>query len=133
MPSKLIINGREYVSGYVQPYESYSVQASEALEAVPRYPSKPPQDFWDGPCNLRYRVIDNVGDERFTLADLMKVSGQNKDWVTDQVVDGTLDAAVRRGTEVPLFRVKKPAVLVKDSKPQVVSKPAKNNGWHKKL
>jgi hypothetical protein len=146
MSSKLFINNRVYVSGDVHPQmlpmherdpinKRFQPADDEDYYMVPQ---KPPTDYWDGPCNLRYRVIDNVGPDWVTHSDLIKVSGRNNEWITDQVVDGKLEAAVRRGSKVPLFRVKEPRVLIKDAapppKPEERKQGKANNhkDWHKK-
>jgi hypothetical protein len=144
MTSKLFINDRVYVSGDAHPQ---MLPMHERNPINPRYGNiededipvhvKPPTDYWDGPCNLRYRVIDNVGPDWVTHSDLLKVSGQTNEWITDMVVDGKLDAAVRRGSKVPLFRVKEPGILMKEvSRPKPEDrKQGKSNphkDWHKK-
>ena len=145
MSSKLFINNRVYVSGDIHPemlpmHERDPINRrfgdDEELEYI--VPQKPPVDYWDGPCNLRYRVIDNVGPGWVTHPDLLKISGRDNEWITDQVVDGKLDAAVRRGSKVPLFRVKEPRVLIKEAaplpKPEDRQRGKANNhkDWHKK-
>lgn len=137
MSSKLYLNGRVYLSGYEYPTrEHYEDELREAEEIAHKYLRplpKAPEDFWDGPCNLRYRVIDNVDDAWITLPDLLKVSGQNEAWVTDQVVDGKFDIAVRRGTKVPLFRFKNPAIVAaipEDPKPPLKDNTKKRK-WFK--
>ena len=145
MSSKLIINDRVYISGDIHPqmlpmHERNPINTRYPVDDEDEYipPQKPPTDFWDGPCNLRYKVIDNVGPDWVTLPDLLKVSGRDNDWVTEQVVYGKLDAAVRRGSKVPLFRVKEPRVLIKEAslppKPEERKHGKTNNhkDWHKK-
>lgn len=144
MTSKLFINNRVYVSGDVHPQmlpmhdrNPINTRYGNVEEEDLPVHVKPPVDYWDGPCNLRYRVIDNVGPGWVTHPDLLKVSGQTNEWITDMVVDGKLDAAVRRGSKVPLFRVKEPRILIKEVAPpkpeeRKQTKNTQHKDWHKK-
>jgi len=137
MSSKLFLNGRVYMSGYEQPVRGhYDDEIREAEEVAHKYLRplpKAPEDFWDGPCNLRYRVVDNVDDSWITLPDLLKISGRDENWITDQVIDGKFDIAVRRGTKVPLFRFKNLTTLATAEEPQKTTRKdnTKKRSWFK--
>jgi hypothetical protein len=62
----------------------------------------------------------------------LKVSGQNEQWVMEQVVDRKFDIAVRRGTKVPLFRFRDKTVLAtKTEQAEPKRKENKKRGWFK--
>lgn len=139
MPSKLYLNGRVYSSGYQHPYagpvwKTPEMPGAEEMEINHPPPPRKPDTYVDGPHNIRYRVIDTQSDVWIALPDLLKISGRDVEWVVDMVYTGKLDAAMYRGSTVPRFRIREPAILVTQAAPVEAKKPKRNNsknGWHK--
>lgn len=79
------------------------------------FPKDP--NFVDGPWDLRYRRIDKAleTDYWLTMSELRQVTGKNEAWVARKVQDGELDAAMVRGTSVPLFRILDRAAVVREA------------------
>lgn len=90
--------------------------------------------FVDGPWGIRYRKIQKAHpDERWMdMPTLRKLVRETEEWVTGQVQDGAIDAAMVRGSTVPLFRIRDPKKVLAESsfadqKPKTfVKSPEKN-------
>lgn len=102
MSTRLILNGRVYEFGDRQkPY------SSEQLEPPLGYINPPQDSYVDGPWKLRYRLIDNKsGLEWLTMPELQELLHQNEVWVATKVVEGAIDAAMVRGSGIPIFRIR---------------------------
>ena len=74
-------------------------------------------DFVDGPWGIRYRKIDKVRkeDHWMDMLSLRKLVQETEEWVAEQVQDGGLDAAMVRGSTVPLFRILDSKKVLKES------------------
>lgn len=69
------------------------------------------------------------------LPDLLRISKQNIQWIVNQVIDGKLDAAMARGSTIPLLRVREPKILAAAAQPVpppvTKLKDNKKGAWHK--
>lgn len=109
MGTRLILNGRVYDYGDREPQYS-----TEQLEAPLGYINPPQNDYVDGPWRLRYRLMDraNPPEEWITMPDLQELTRQSETWIAMKVMDGALDAAMVRGSGIPLFRVRDRTAIV---------------------
>lgn len=70
----------------------------------------------DGPWKLRYRLIDNKnGLEWLTMPELQELLHQNEVWVAAKVVEGAIDAAMVRGSGIPIFRIRNRAEVIREA------------------
>lgn len=111
MSTRLIINGRVYEFGdRTKPY------SSEQLEPPLGYINPPQSSYVDGPWKLRYRLIDNKSDlEWLTMPEMLDLLHQNEAWVAMKVVEGTIDAAMVRGSGIPIFRIRNRAQVIREA------------------
>lgn len=109
MSTRLILNGRVYTYGDREPRYS-----SEQLEAPLGYINPPQSDYVDGPWKLRYRLMDraNPPQDWLTMPDLKELTRRDETWIAMKVVDGAVDAAMVRGSGIPLFRIRNRTEIV---------------------
>ncbi len=107
--TRLILNGRVYTYGDREiPY------STEQLEAPLGYINPPQNDYVDGPWKLRYRLMDkaNPPQDWLTMPEMLELTRQNETWVAMKVVTGAVDAAMVRGSGIPLFRIRNRTEIV---------------------
>jgi len=111
MATRLIYQGRSYDFG--KGPELSSEPLPLPLQGV--VPLDP--NYVDGPWGIRYRKIDRALPQLhwLTMPELMKLLGQNEAWIAGKVRDGELDAAVVRGSSIPLFRILDRAAIVAEA------------------
>ncbi len=70
----------------------------------------------DGPWKLRYRLIDNKnGLEWLTMPEIQDLLHQNETWVAMKVVEGAIDAAMVRGSGIPIFRIRNRPQVIREA------------------
>lgn len=130
MATRLILHGRTYQCS--PPEVEYS---SEPLGLPLQGIAQPDPNFTDGPWGLRYRRMDRALPELHwrTMPELKALLGQDEAWFAQKVRDGELDAAMVRGSSIPLFRVLDRAAIVREAliKPLPQTKRPKRERWDK--
>jgi len=118
MPTIVRLRGRSVVYGGASNRVSeIPLRDVDILNApVLGYP-RTQDDFVDGPWGIRYRKIDKAHKEEnwMDMLSLRKLVQETEEWVAGQVQDGGLDAAMVRGSSVPLFRIRDPKKVLKES------------------
>lgn len=111
MSTRLILNGRVYEFGErTKPY------STEELEPPLGYINPPQDSYVDGPWKLRYRLIDNKnGLEWLTMPEMQELLHQNEVWVAMKVVEGAIDAAMVRGSGIPIFRIRNRQQIIREA------------------
>jgi hypothetical protein len=107
--TRLILNGRVYTYGDREvPY------STEQLEAPLGYINPPQNDYVDGPWKLRYRLMDkaNPPQDWLTMPEMLELTRQQETWIAMKVVEGAVDAAMVRGSGIPLFRIRNRTEIV---------------------
>ena len=109
MGTRLILNGRVYSYGEREPQYS-----SEFLDHPLGYVNPPQSEYNDGPYKLRYRLMDrkNPENEWLTMPEMLELTRRSETWVATQVVQGAVDAAMVRGSGIPLFRIRDRTVIL---------------------
>lgn len=129
MPTVVRLRGRTVVYGTPGSRVSQiPLQDVDILNApVLGYP-RTQDDFVDGPWGIRYRKIDKVRkeDHWMDMLSLRKLVQETEEWVAGQVQDGGLDAAMVRGSSVPLFRILDTKKVLKESSFLPKDKTTKN-------
>jgi hypothetical protein len=108
--------------------------SDEPLEDPIGYVTFRDPNWFDGPWDLRYRMIDRAldSDHWLTMPELRKLVVQSEKWVVDRVVAGDIQAAMVRGSKIPLFRILDPAKVVREvfletpKRPPTQARPARD-------
>ncbi|TXH57454.1 MAG: hypothetical protein E6Q97_04435 [Desulfurellales bacterium] len=119
MTTRLILNGRVYEYGAKAP--KYS---TEELDPPLGYINPPQSDYFDGPWKLRYRLMDrrNPVEDWLTMPELKALTQRPESWIAMKVVDGAIDAAMVRGSGIPIFRIRNRSEIVREA---LIATPAK--------
>jgi hypothetical protein len=107
--TRLILNGRVYTYG-----DREVLYSTEQLEAPLGYINPPQNDYVDGPWKLRYRLMDkaNPPQDWLTMPEMLELTRQQETWIAMKVVEGAVDAAMVRGSGIPLFRIRNRTEIV---------------------
>lgn len=106
MSSRLIINGRPVWSN--NPRGRRIQNDEEPFQPIGYLDLAPAnRDFIDGPYRLRYRSLDsaNPPDEWLTFPQLQSLVGCTDKQIKEMVTSGLVDAAMVKGSGIPLFRI----------------------------
>jgi len=95
-------------------------------------------NYRDGPWDLRYRLLDKAheSDGWLTMPEAQKLLSVKEPWIAARVRKGQIDAALVRGSTIPLFRLRDKAAIVRDAildkpvAPVTKSRPEKSR-WDK--
>lgn len=132
MGTRLFLNGRVY--SYSDHEPQYS---SEVLDAPLGYINPPQSEYFDGPYKLRYRLMDhkNPENEWLTMPEILELTKRTEVWIANQVVHGAVDAAMVRGSGIPLFRIRNRTAILQGLLDAPVDKetvrPVNKNRWNK--
>jgi len=118
MPTIIHSKGRNIVYNKGRVIEPLHVKDVDILN-TPVFLGKPRENdsFVDGPWGIRYRKIQKAHpeDHWMDMLTLRKLVRETEEWVTGQVQDGAIDAAMVRGSTVPLFRIRDPKKVLAES------------------
>lgn len=118
MPTIIHYGGRNITYHNQKGVQPLHVNDADIL-GTPAFLGKPRENdsFVDGPWNIRYRKIQKAHpDEHWMdMPTLRKLVRETEEWVTGQVQDGAIDAAMVRGSTVPLFRIRDPKKVLAES------------------
>lgn len=130
MSTRVFLNGRVF---------SYGIDAPPLGNAEFPQPfgviHMPDPNYTDGAWGLRYRVIEraNDSDQWMTMPEVTKLLHVKDQWVVAKVHKGQVDAAMIRGSTIPLFRLRDKASIVNeailDRAPEKVSQRPKKDRW----
>lgn len=111
MASTLIINGRRYTSG------GERSPSSEVLQPPLGYTRIRDPNWEDGPWKLRYRLFDKAHEHEnwMTMPDLKQLVQRDEAWVIEMVRTGKLDAGMKRGSGIPLFRILDRGAVIRET------------------
>jgi hypothetical protein len=128
----MFLNGRVYQFGKSDP----PLAAEDFPQPFGRIWLEDP-NYKDGPWDLRYRLLDKAlsSDGWLTMPEVLRLLSVKEPWVTARVRSGQIDAAMVRGSTIPLFRMRDRAAIVReailDRPAEPANAPRRKNRWDK--
>jgi len=131
MSSRMFVNGRVYEFSRGDP----PLAAEEFPQPFGRIWLEDP-NYKDGPWDLRYRLLDRAleSDGWLTMPEALRLLSVKEPWIAARVRSGQIDAAMVRGSTIPLFRLRDKAAIVREAlldRPPAIEGPRRKARWDK--